>query len=250
MNKSSAAWYVVIIILASFLMMMVLHIMRYVKMPEDYEFEDDFWRYPFKTGDLIITSHKIRGLLNTTWVIRTFTRSNYNHIAIAYVDPYTKQVFFWEMNQGGSRLASRYNFWTSRIGGRLMVRPLNKPVDQRIFMNMMAKQWDLIFNPDFSLAWGHRMLPEPFLPIPVIKGHHWGGGEGRTCAHLAAEMYAALGVFDFHNTGIDPQTIFPCDYAKPQIDKTTLPLTNGYEFGPLILLKGANQSDDFTSRDK
>lgn len=203
-----------------------------------YSRKYNFWDYGFKTGDLILTCIKTKSfssMFSVSAFIKLFTNSPYHHTAVVYVQPETGQVFFWEMNGGGTRLATVADMVDKKIDQFIAVRSLNKSIDIRLFEDIIKQQWNYTFNMDICLSWYHRFIC-PYVPVTFLRGLPWGGGRQTTCAHMTTEMYSALGVLDFSSTGVDPSSIFATDYAREQIDKKIIPLTNGYEFGPLTLL--------------
>jgi hypothetical protein len=236
MRVSTVVWMIMLVLVGLVVISIVVRFFRIVNRPW-YIKRDNFWTYPFKTGDLVITCVKTSGrsLLSTSALIKFFTNSPYHHVAIVYVEPDTGQVFFWEMNGGGTRLATVLDMVAGRHDQFIAVRSLNKPVDTALFERVLQTQWNYMFNMDICLAWYHRYMC-PWIPVPFLKGLPWGNDKQRTCAHMTTEMYNALGVLDFESTGVDPSAIFATDYATEQIDRRIIPLANGFEFGPVTLL--------------
>jgi hypothetical protein len=196
----------------------------------------DLWSYPFRTGDLLLTSTRWCDR-QTPSMTKALTKSAYNHVAVAYVDPRTGQPLFWEMTQGGTRLASLHDLACGRPRHDIVVRPLNAPVDVRAFERAVSDLWDCVFDYDVGLAWFHRHRGDLWnLPVPFLRGHGWGRNAQRTCSHAAAELYAAVGVMDFARSGVDPASLFASDFGRVPVDRAVLPLANGYEFGDPVWL--------------
>lgn len=239
LNKSNSVKWAICVIITAILglvvILIVIRFLRVIKKPKYYN-HCSIKNYPFKTGDLVVTSTNTydKKFWDGSNFIKIFTNNPFSHVAFVYVDPDTKNVFFWEMNDTGVRLASIKDFLPSK-NKTIIVRSLNKTVDDNLVENIIKSQWNLYFNYDISLSYYNRFI-YPYIPIPFFRGHQWENGKLRTCVHMATEMYDSLGVFNFKNSGIDPSTIFARDYVEPIIDRKMLPLANGYDFGPVILL--------------
>jgi hypothetical protein len=208
--------------------------------------------FPFKTGDLILTSDQTlsKTASCTGAIIKIFSSSAYHHVAIVYVDPRTNQIFFWEINGNGTRLSSMYDMTCKKPNHFVAVRSINKPVDNEIFESVLRKQWNYYCNMDICMSWYHRFLQGPYLPIPMLRGHTWGKNDQKTCVHMALELYRALGVVDFTSSGTDPSIVFPADFAKEKLDPRYIPLTNGYDFGPITLLEFQHQETNLLGVNK
>jgi len=205
----------------------------------------DLWTYPFRTGDLILTSNRLESLrdvvanFDPVAAIKLFTESPFNHTAVAYVDPDTEQTLFWELNGTGTRMATMYDMTSGRPDHIVCVRTLvgGPPIDPRAFMAVVKAQWRYQFNMDVALAWYHRYAGRaPCVPAPFFKGHNWGHGRQATCVHMTTELYHMLGVIDLTRTGVDPAGVFAADYGRDPIDTHIIPLANGYRFGPIVRL--------------
>ncbi len=197
--------------------------------------------YAFQSGDLLLASdlppRDARSLLlgvgNWTKVL---TASAFNHVGVVYVEPLTRAVYVWEINGGGTRLATLHDYTCGRARQRLYVRALNKPLrDVHALERVIARQWNSrTFDFDMPLAYVHRYC---WMVPPLLKGHAWGANRQRTCAHLTTECYQALGVLELRGSGLDPASLFPADYGRDQIDARLLPFANGYALGPLVQLE-------------
>jgi hypothetical protein len=241
---------------------LVLSRLKYMVMRPRWAMRRNIWLYPFKTGDVVLTAARIdaaaalapqRHLANC--ITKVVTATPINHVTVAYVEPRTGQVFFWEINGNGTRMASIYDLVARapdgpRCASDILVRPLNRAVDAALFESVVRDQWDCVFNFDIALSWYHRYTPLPYLPVPFLKGYHWGQGRQRTCAHLVTELYHRVGVLNLSDSASDPSCVFPGDYARQPIDPRVLPLANGYEFGPLILLDQEVPGDDDGDREE
>ena len=205
----------------------------------------DIWSYPFRTGDLILTSARwdprsdlgipLRRLPSFT---KGLTSSVYNHAAVAYVDERTGQTFFWEMTSGGTRMASIHDLTCGRPRHDIVVRPLNRLVDVRTFESVVMSQWENVFDYGVGMTWCKRFGREIWrVPIPFLDRYRGGKEGSRTCVHAVVEMYARLGVLDYEGSTVDPSTIFASDLGREPIDTAMLPLANGYELGPPVLLE-------------
>jgi hypothetical protein len=210
--------------------------------------------YPFRTGDLVITSNRngrngagIESLLDWSAPIKWFTGSTFNHTAVAYVEPDTKQVLFWEINGTGTRLATVRDLTCGRPDHDIFVRSLSAPVDDVLFEGAMAAQWEHEFNFFVPAAVCARMLGRPrgdFYASSLLGLSECGAlqrratASRRTCAHMTAELYHLVGVLDYDEgrSGIDPAALSAGDFAKSALDTRILPLADGYHFGPLVHL--------------
>ena len=110
--------------------------------------------YAFATGHLVLTSNRegrrgsARSHVWADWSvpIKLLTASCFNHAAIAYVDPETRQVMFWEINGSGTRLATMRDFMSGRPDHDVFVRAIDPPVDPTLFECAMHAQWEHQFN--------------------------------------------------------------------------------------------------------
>lgn len=213
--------------------------------------------HPFRTGDLVLTSNRNgrdgRGpqtLLDWAAPIKWITGSAFNHAAVAYVEPDTRQVLFWEINGSGTRLATVRDLTGGRPDHDVFVRGLSAPVDGALFERAMAAQWEHEFNFFAPAAVAARFLGRPrrdFYASSLLDRKaapesaprvHDGAAPKRTCAHMVAELYHLVGVLDYAGgrRGVDPAAVCAGDFARPVIDRRVLPLAAGYAFGPLVRL--------------
>lgn len=195
------------------------------------------FEHRYKTGDVLVVSNRVAGLTHSN-MIKLATGSEYNHIGVIYVEPRTRHVYIWEMVASGPRLLPLGRVPFEPEHEYYCVRALNQPVDVRLFERCMKYQWDMTFNWDATMPWYNRFAG---LPASALRGHAWGRNRQRTCAHLAAELYQLLGVFDFSSSGSDPYAVFPVDFTE---EHQNLPLARGYSFGPSILLLYEPQQSD------
>nr|UMO78899.1 hypothetical protein [Pandoravirus belohorizontensis] len=217
--------------------------------------------HPFRTGDLVLTSNRngrdgrgAQSLLDWSAPIKWITGSAFNHAAVVYVDPDTRQVLFWEINGSGTRLATVRDLTSGRPDHDVFVRGLSAPVDGTLFERAMAAQWEHEFNFLVPTAVAARFLGRPrrdFYASSLLdrkaalesaaespRAHDRLAAPKRTCAHMVAELYHLVGVLDYAGgqRGIDPAAVCAGDFAKPVIDRRVLPLAAGYTFGPLVRL--------------
>ena len=216
--------------------------------------------YPFCTGDLVLTSNRQgrrRGaqgsMLDWSVPIKILTGSPYNHAAVAYVDPDTRQVLFWEINGTGTRLATVRDLTDGRQHHDVFVRKLSAPIEDGLFERAMALQWEHEFNffaPAAVAAralGGHRRRVHPRASL-IDRRLLWASDSAgtttqaprgqRTCAHMVAELYHLVGVLDYDGgtRGVDPASVSAGDLARRTIDADVLPLAEGYAFGPVVRL--------------
>lgn len=214
--------------------------MRHVRAMPPYKYRCALRDYPFRTGDLIITSAKAgvddpentrrqKRRLEPSAIIKMFTSSPFNHTGVVYVDPLTGQVYVWELNGSGTRLATMEEMTCGTPDHYIHVRPINLDIPGEAMEAVIQQQWNYRFNYDIFLAWYHRFYPL----VPFVKGHSWGKYKQRTCAHATTECYRMLGVLDFEHTGVDPASVFAPDYAK---ENPNLPMSHGVAFGPIVRL--------------
>lgn len=230
---------VLLTMVIGFVVFFLLFRLRYLWKKPKFTRKHNIHTFPYRTGDVIITCERIktiRGAISPEGLIKCFTSSCANHTAIVYVHPITGEVLFWELNASGPRLAKIYDLTNGKKNHDILIRQLNKPVDNSLFEETVRRQYNYIFNFDISLDWYNRFSFSPLLPIPFLKGYDWSGGKQHTCAHATTEMYHSLGVMNFNGSGINPGSTFASDYIKEAVDKRILPLTNGYKFGPVIKL--------------
>lgn len=217
--------------------------------------------HPFRTGDLVLTSNRngrdgrgAQSLFDWSAPIKWITGSAFNHAAVVYVEPDTRQVLFWEINGSGTRLATVRDLTSGRPDHDVFVRGLSAPVDGALFERAMAAQWEHEFNFFVPAAVAARFLGRPRRDFyasslldrrAVLEGaaespRARGGSTApkRTCAHMVAELYHLVGVLDYAGgrCGVDPAAVCAGDFARPVIDRRVLPLAAGYAFGPLVRL--------------
>ncbi|AVK74691.1 hypothetical protein pqer_cds_269 [Pandoravirus quercus] len=211
--------------------------------------------YPFRTGDLVLTSNRngrdgrgLRSLVDWATPIKWITGSPFHHAAVVYVEPDTRQVLFWEINGNGTRLATVRDLTSGRPDHDVFVRSLSAPVDDALFERAMAVQWEHEFNFFAPAAVAARFLGRPcrdFSTSSLVDREVALRGTTdpraapkRTCAHMVAELYHLVGVFDYAGgrRGIDPAAVCAGDFARPTIDRRVLPLAADYRFGPLVHL--------------
>ncbi|ALD62118.1 hypothetical protein ml_316 [Mollivirus sibericum] len=200
----------------------------------------DLWRFPFATGDLVLTSDRPEEgrILSMTTVIKMASCSPYHHALVAYVEPVTGQTFFWEINMPVTRLSSLHQLVCGRPRHRVFVRRLNLPIDTALFERAMEAQWNHMFHFDFHISCVRRLRNEiaDQTGTSGAPSKEDQATSSRTCAHLAAELYERVGVLDLSTR--DAGGIFPADYARTPC---ALPMANGYRFGPLIELTFATE---------
>ena len=176
--------------------------------------------------------------------IKAFTGSCFNHAAVAYVEPDTRQVLFWEINGAGTRLATVRDLTCGRPDHDVFVRSLSAPIDVALFERAMAAQWEHEFTfphrppsppaPLDTVARGSRSSP-PTPPrhsqppcstatsctraSPRVRRRpprEAAPRSKRTCAHMVAELYHLVGVLDYDGgrRGIDPAAVFAGDFGR------------------------------------
>lgn len=123
---------------------------RYVQTPPVVGLTRTVGTCPLRTGDLIITSnhdgrHR-RSLADWSVPIKWVTGSPFNHVAVVYVEPDTRQLLFWEINGSGTRLATVRDMTCGRPRHDVFVRHVSPPVDAAAFERAMAAQWEHEFN--------------------------------------------------------------------------------------------------------
>ncbi|AGO83863.1 hypothetical protein psal_cds_278 [Pandoravirus salinus] len=230
---------------------------RYVTAtPEPHARRSALAAYPFRTGDLVLTSNRNgrdgrgpRSLVDWPVVIKWITGSAFNHVAVVYVEPDTRQVLFWEINGNGTRLATVRDLTSGRPDHDIFVRSLSTPVDDALFERAMAAQWEHEFNFFVPAAVAARLLGQPrrdFYALSLLDRKAAPQGTvrphdpvpKRTCAHMVAELYHLVGVLDYAGgrRGVDPAAVCAGDFAKPTIDRRVLPLAADYRFGPPVRL--------------
>lgn len=229
---------------------------RYVTAtPEPLAQQTGLTAYPFRTGDLVLTSNRngrdgrgLQSLVDWATPIKWVTGSPFHHAAVVYVEPDTRQVLFWEINGNGTRLATVRDLTSGRPDHDVFVRSLSAPVDDALFERAMAAQWEHEFNffaPAAVVArflgrarrdfYASSLIDREAEPRGATKSH---AAPKRTCAHMVAELYHLVGVFDYAGgrRGIDPAAVCAGDFARPAIDRRVLPLAADYRFGPLVHL--------------
>lgn len=96
----------------------------------------------FRTGDIIFTKTN-RTVSNITCGI---IDCPYNHVACVYIDPYTQQVYMWEMNGTGPRLVSLSTLLIENNGPN----PVIPNLSHMIWMPLHRKN-------KFKGEWFHRV---------------------------------------------------------------------------------------------
>lgn len=251
---------------------------QYVATPPAVDLAHAIDACPLRTGDLIITSNHNgrRGHSLADWSvpIKWVTGSPFNHVAVVYVEPDTRQLLFWEINGSGTRLATVRDLTCGRPRHDIFVRRVSPPVDAAVFERAMAAQWEHEFNFFAPAAVAARLLGSrqhrAFYARSLISrravfaNHDFGddavddggsdldrrlksratrGQKGlvhrRTCAHMIAELYHLVGVLDYAQgrRGIDPAALCAGDFAKTEPDPDILPMARGYRFGPITRLE-------------
>ncbi|AGO85000.1 Endopeptidase incomplete domain containing protein [Pandoravirus salinus] len=198
--------------------------------------------YPFRTGDVVLTSSRAgRGRwvppLRPSTAIKLATRSHFNHVAIAFVEPATRRPLFWEMNGAGPALSTLAGLMDARHGHDVFVRTLTgRPVDDAVFAHIVSLQSDDRYRLGFvwDIARGRWLRRRRPARDPVRRQAI---ACARTCPHTAAEVYARLGVLDYASgRGIDPAALVPADFAADPVDPAILPFVPGFALGPIVRL--------------
>lgn len=232
---AKATIFIVFIVL--FLLWYFLRYTRYSNAPHCTK-KVSYKDFPWKSGDLILTCTKttsLKSIVSIENFVKFFTQCPYHHTAIVYVDPRTKQVYFWEMNGNGTCLSTMEDMFEGHCDKWVAVRSLNKAIDTTALEAIMVQQRHHNFNLDICLAWYHRYF-FPYVPIPFLQSIQWNESTQRTCAQMTTEAYILLGVLRFRREYNDPSAIFAVDYAMGEVDPTLLPMNNGYKFNNLVLL--------------
>ncbi|AVK76902.1 Endopeptidase incomplete domain containing protein [Pandoravirus macleodensis] len=252
---------------------------RYVGTPPAVDLAHTIDACPLRTGDLIITSNhngrQGRSLADWSVPIKWITGSPFNHVAVVYVEPDTRQLLFWEINGSGTRLATVRDLTCGRPRHDIFVRCVSPPIDAAVFERAMAAQWEHEFNFFAPAAVAARLLGSrqhhAFYARSLInrrvvfadkndfgddvvddsgrdldrrlKSRATRGQKGlvhrRTCAHMIAELYHLVGVLDYAQgrRGIDPAALCAGDFAKTEPDPDILPMARDYRFGPVTRLE-------------
>lgn len=203
-------------------------------------------RYPYQTGDLIMvsTETKTEGFFNMSVLIKFFCGTPWNHVGVIYVDPITNEPYIWEMvGSGLARLIPIQDVPDDPFAAKYYIRSINKVCSAKTMQIVMRQQWEDIFNYDIMVPWYSRYMNT----ITCANGVRWNKGRHKTCSQLAAEVYHALGIMNFTETGVDVSELFPSDFASdlpgPYGTNTSqLPMMNGATFGPLIELEFTRRS--------
>nr|UDO47793.1 hypothetical protein [Pandoravirus massiliensis] len=232
---------------------------RYVRAAPAVDLSCAIDESPLRTGDLIITSnHNGRHgqpLADWSVPIKWITGSRFNHVAVVYVEPDTRQVLFWEINGSGTRLATVRDLTCGRPRHDIFVRRVSPPVDTAVFERAMAAQWEHEFNFFAPAAVAGRVIGcrqhRDFYVRSLLSRRRAvcangqsdrvqrGAVHRRTCAHMVAELYHLVGVLDYDHgrRGIDPAALCAGDFAEAEPDPSILPMARGYRFGPITRLE-------------
>jgi len=152
---------------------------RNFRMDPPYESKQRASEFPFRTGDLVVTSHRTgrrqRGplVVDTSTLIKCATASPYNHLAVIYVDPTTRQVLFWDMTVTGPRLATVQDMIDGPPDQDVFVRPLLGPrVSTRLFERCMVEQSRHLieYTRCFVNGFWRCVLPKAPLHVPEACG--------------------------------------------------------------------------------
>ncbi|AVK75838.1 Endopeptidase incomplete domain containing protein [Pandoravirus neocaledonia] len=190
-NRSAPQWMRVVFAVALLLAVVVValaaaaaRMRRYVRTPPTVGLTRAVGAWPLRTGDLIITSNhdgrRGRSLADWSVPIKWVTGSPFNHVAVVYVEPDTRQLLFWEINGSGTRLATVRDLTCGRPHHDVFVRRVSPPVDVALFERAMAAQWEHEFNFFAPAAVAARVLgcrqrrdfyAHSLLDCGIVLGH-------------------------------------------------------------------------------
>ena len=198
-------------------------------------------KYPYKTGDLILTSTEYsKGLVTIMSNLnKVACASLYNHVGIVYVDPQTYQPYIWEIVGGGVvRLLPIHDIPKETYPQRYFIRSLcNSTTSDTKMAQIIRYQWKFIMNYNVEQSWFARFVPG----IDFGNSISWYNDQLRFCSHFVAECYEMLGVMAFKETGVSAREIFPNDFIADLNNGNNenvirLPWVNGTHLSPIIEL--------------
>lgn len=184
------------------------------------------------TGDMLLFS----GDSLSSKIIGFLTDSHYSHVGIVYQCPLTKQKYIWEIGnildeelpiitrKGADSCDAHLIPMRTRIEkyeGNIMLRKLNKPIDQDVFTSIVAKMIGTPYNENFALSYNERFMTS----IIHIAGNNT---EGLICSELVHLTYIRLGVMS--NSTVSRYSV-PNDFADELSTKKP------FSFSPCILIK-------------
>jgi hypothetical protein len=188
------------------------------------------------SGDLFLFSGS--GMVSAA--IKLFTGHFLSHAAVAFRCPVTNRLYAWEMGDvkragpmitrlGKSKEAAHLVLLERKMehyNGQIFIRKLNKKIDEKKFVDFIAKNLGKPYNSNLISAWNDRgnisLISLPFLnPGKSNSSDDW------MCSQLVAATFNYL--------GITPETqsdhkVMPFDYWE---DVETI---NGYAFEKPLLL--------------
>lgn len=194
--------------------------------------------YTFETGDLLLFSGAgLFGPLGAA-ALKLLGGSPYTHVGAVYRDPSSSHLYVWEMRAGldnggegaGARLSSLYAA-LSDYAGQVVVRPVGRRIDVRMFERFVRERWGQGYAYSFYLNGYERCFEHhpPLAPTPRRTA-----GSPRFCADLIAETYEALGVLRYDGWPVPASSALPRDFAQAS---ERLPYAPGWRFGDEIVLR-------------
>jgi len=176
-------------------------------------------RSNIRTGDIILFS----GRGPVSWVIKSFTKSRYSHVGIAYREgPF---LLIFESTTLNRRLAGVYPMLLRRklvkASGKVYVRHLNTPLEHANRTAMVDRMRELYGRP-YEKSWRDLILTG--LGAASLDST---GSESLSCGETVADLLQYAGIL---GKELKPTQFSPESFSS----KRQLPTLNDYDWGEEI----------------
>jgi hypothetical protein len=228
-----------ILCLASFFIFHSRKAFLNVKMPEKYI---EYKYFDWKSGDLILCSGN-GAKVNSGPLNKIISGSQWTHVGLVFVHPFTKHVYLWDIDNVAARLIPLFAFM-QRFPGQVAVRRLVQSsftsfdqtgaVDDRKFMEFIQNYWNVPYSFEFWIHGYNRKFP--FLKVPIVNHDP----HGEFCCTLTAKTLEYLQVLDgsrIADADIHPEKKWHLLGIKDFENSGTLPMRHQWRFEKEILVK-------------